>query len=331
MGEERPLELNGKKYISAKRAAKDFGYTTDYIGQLSRGGKIDSVRVGRDRFVDIESLSRYVENISSEEKTTGTITASLTPTTSKDILIDSNERVVPFKKSIDPVVDDNVVLNGSKTKIRISPLRDNSPERVVSFKKIFAGALALVIVLMVAFPALDGSSVVSDQSDSTQASSISALNKIDNVYMNFLHKIDRVIVSIWNNLRRKTLALLSPILGDNTKSTVVVNNSQTLPSGTVGVSSVEELKNLTVDLIDQELAKTIDYAEEAKKNSNGMVVTPSTGSPTGDEALKKAIAKKFSDKVVVSVDPSGESGTIQPIFKNQNDGTYLYVLVPSIK
>ena len=54
-----PLNLKGKKFISAKRAAEISGYASDYIGQLSRMGKIEARMVGRTWFVSEESLKNH--------------------------------------------------------------------------------------------------------------------------------------------------------------------------------------------------------------------------------------------------------------------------------
>lgn len=53
------LEIQGKKYISSKRAAKLTGYATDYIGQLARGGKVDATRVGRAWYVSERSILEH--------------------------------------------------------------------------------------------------------------------------------------------------------------------------------------------------------------------------------------------------------------------------------
>ena len=50
------LILEGKNYISAKRAAKIINYAQDYIGQLCRSEKLDCRMVGRSWFVTEESL-----------------------------------------------------------------------------------------------------------------------------------------------------------------------------------------------------------------------------------------------------------------------------------
>src|SRR3989344_6201953 len=50
------LILEGKNYISARRAARIINYAQDYIGQLCRSNKLDCKMVGRSWFVTEESL-----------------------------------------------------------------------------------------------------------------------------------------------------------------------------------------------------------------------------------------------------------------------------------
>ncbi len=68
MSKSREIILNGKKYISSKRAAKLTGYTNDYVGQLCRGEKIQSRMVGRTRFVNKSSLLDYSKKLKGNEK-----------------------------------------------------------------------------------------------------------------------------------------------------------------------------------------------------------------------------------------------------------------------
>lgn len=46
------LIFAGNKYISSKRAGKLTGYTTDYIGQMCRGNKIDCRLIGRNWYIN---------------------------------------------------------------------------------------------------------------------------------------------------------------------------------------------------------------------------------------------------------------------------------------
>ncbi len=57
--------LEGKEYISSKRASQLSGYAQDYIGQLARKGLIDAQRVGGLWFVSMTSLTEYKSNADS--------------------------------------------------------------------------------------------------------------------------------------------------------------------------------------------------------------------------------------------------------------------------
>ena len=65
------LFFDGKKYISAKRASEITGYTSDYIGQLCRGNKLECRQVGRGWFVSEFSIINHKKI--SAEKPRGTI------------------------------------------------------------------------------------------------------------------------------------------------------------------------------------------------------------------------------------------------------------------
>lgn len=53
------LTIEGKLYISSKRAAKVSGYAKDYIGQLCREGRVDSKLVGRSWYVYEPSIKEH--------------------------------------------------------------------------------------------------------------------------------------------------------------------------------------------------------------------------------------------------------------------------------
>lgn len=54
--------LEGKTYLSSKRAARETGYVQDYIGQLARKGLVDAQRVGGLWYVFPASLEAYKRN-----------------------------------------------------------------------------------------------------------------------------------------------------------------------------------------------------------------------------------------------------------------------------
>ncbi len=53
------LEISGKRYISTRRAAKEYKYHADYMGQLIRGKKLLGRKVGRSWYVELDSLREY--------------------------------------------------------------------------------------------------------------------------------------------------------------------------------------------------------------------------------------------------------------------------------
>ena len=59
---EESLIHNGKKFISSRQAASRTGYATDYIGQLCRAKKVESVLIGRTWYVDENSILKHKEN-----------------------------------------------------------------------------------------------------------------------------------------------------------------------------------------------------------------------------------------------------------------------------
>ncbi|MBY0472752.1 helix-turn-helix domain-containing protein [Patescibacteria group bacterium] len=54
------LEISGKRYISAKRIAKENKYHPDYVGQLIRAGRVSGTKVGRAWYVDEASFAEYL-------------------------------------------------------------------------------------------------------------------------------------------------------------------------------------------------------------------------------------------------------------------------------
>ncbi|MDP3646116.1 MAG: helix-turn-helix domain-containing protein, partial [bacterium] len=53
------LTIEGKQYISSKRASELSRYAQDYIGQLARAGLIDARRIGGLWYIHFESLKEY--------------------------------------------------------------------------------------------------------------------------------------------------------------------------------------------------------------------------------------------------------------------------------
>ena len=53
------ISINGREFIPASKAAREVGYTPDYVGQLCREGSISAERVGRSWYVDRAELREH--------------------------------------------------------------------------------------------------------------------------------------------------------------------------------------------------------------------------------------------------------------------------------
>lgn len=53
------ITIEGTKYVKASSLARDFGYTTDYVGQLCRANKVEAQLVGRSWFVNPTTLKDH--------------------------------------------------------------------------------------------------------------------------------------------------------------------------------------------------------------------------------------------------------------------------------
>ena len=62
------LIINGKEYIQSNHLAREFGYTSDYIGRLAREEKILATLVGRQWFVEPESLRVFAHQAQFEKE-----------------------------------------------------------------------------------------------------------------------------------------------------------------------------------------------------------------------------------------------------------------------
>jgi hypothetical protein len=61
------FSVNGKEYIQSSTLAATFGYTPDYIGKLARDEKILGTQVGRQWFIEPESLKIFLQKAQIEK------------------------------------------------------------------------------------------------------------------------------------------------------------------------------------------------------------------------------------------------------------------------
>jgi hypothetical protein len=106
------LFFENKKYISAKDASALTGYSQDYVGQLSRGNKVDSKKIGKVWYVNEESILNY-KKLPSESALNSVKKVS-------EILVEKNSEVSPVSVVS---VQSEIVKNTTETMV-ISDTRD---------------------------------------------------------------------------------------------------------------------------------------------------------------------------------------------------------------
>ncbi len=72
------LEIQGKKYISSKRAAEVTGYAKDYVGQLVRTQKVPAIRIGRSWYVDDALVRAHAGLVAAAQPAVSAVAASRT-------------------------------------------------------------------------------------------------------------------------------------------------------------------------------------------------------------------------------------------------------------
>ena len=81
------IEIEGVRYVKAIDVAKHIGYTTDYVGQLARAGKIDARQVGRAWYIREHELEEHKKGHirSNMEKTRDGVRKTLSSPSSHEI------------------------------------------------------------------------------------------------------------------------------------------------------------------------------------------------------------------------------------------------------
>jgi hypothetical protein len=62
------LDINGEQFVPSNVAAKQVGYTGDYVARLAREKKIDGTKVGKGWFVSLTSLQQFLERAKEEKQ-----------------------------------------------------------------------------------------------------------------------------------------------------------------------------------------------------------------------------------------------------------------------
>lgn len=303
------LILQDKNFISAKRAAEISSYTSDYIGQLCRGGKLECKMIGRSWFVTQESLLNHqlafspelapklqsfidaqkaevknvVEETSKVEEisipTPVQISAPILSPIVSSAMTPEPVSFVPRSFALPYYISENFLTSSAHKASRIF-----SPDTT---KLTFAaGVCALSLVFVFQSLSLNTTIVSNISSNPVTASVLSSSEEVVRKVISFFSAIPQLAINIF---------------GEN--SELASNNAVTeiSPKG-----------------------------EDDSLGFKGLAVVPSTNDPIKDEIIKDQIRASFSDEVKVKPDQSKTAGIITPVFKKAQGDDFIYVLVPNI-
>ena len=283
-------------YVASREAARLCNYTTDYIGQLCRGGHINATRVGRMWYVDKESLLSYKQKVllqnkqdfqTSRPSENIPLRDSSEETSDTDQVLGVEEHISFENRSThyhktDPHQDDKVVDQHSCAMPQFADYSHVALSDIdTGHKRAFAISLAIVLFIF-----FNAAYILRHSIPVPSVASIGSIaSGIGDTILDGAQYVRDGVYDLAHRLRY-----------------VFARNS----GGTT-------LQEPTTDTPELPPVRT------------GLVVAPSLKNPS---AQIEEIKNSFSDEVIVSVDESKTSGFIRPVFRSGKSENYIYVLVP---
>jgi hypothetical protein len=322
MGNEFIVE--GKKYISASRASKLYGYNSDYIGQLCRKGLVDSRMVGRVWFVEEKSILNhkivasqvprgripFSKKIDADFGSNFSITSDRSSSSSAHVSGASAVSGVGLSNKIYP----NPSLNFKSPSQEVSDFVNIANEKKQNrffAQKIVAGFVAIFVIVLAVPYFLNNESPFEK---------IISLKNSEFVAENIFRQTDSD-----TNVESFSSANVFIAIGDSFADTTGKIFESTIRS-MARLSEIYKYTTGKVRLAFSERNTTDDYIEP--RDRFGVAVVPSSGDVDVDQQIKDYVTNSFSDEAEIFPDESGNSGVIKPVFKNETDQEYLYVIVP---
>ncbi len=307
---EDSLILQDKNYISARRVHELFGYTSDYVGQLCRTGKLDCKMIGRSWFVTEKSIidhkSTIQEIVKSKTKEKRRIAKkvyqSFVATVKAPTLTVSEVSTITSIVSVSPIqsFDTQLLLSAPQHSLLSVP---------TSF----------------ALPYFVNESFLFSRFE--KPNTLFSLNNTSLIFAAGICVVS--LFFVFQSVNRDSV--ITANISNNQVTASIISSSQRIIAKTVAFFSA--IPQLAINTFKQDQNTTnINYksnlGDNSQKDFNGLAVVPSSNSPEKDEVIKSKIRESFSDEVAVKPDSSGTAGIITPVFRKAKGDDFVYVLVP---
>ncbi len=354
----KKLVIDGKKYISAKRASEIYGYNSDYIGQLCRENFFDAKRIGRAWFVAEDAIIHHKN--SGIKKVAEELPKHLSPI--RDVAAktgystDYVSRLCRTGQVECRMVQDKWYVSEAsvfqhkqaaeqKQKQRAEILKEKNTllrkaTHAVDEKNIPVAQSVSPVSSAQSFQTSPRVSSLAFRHNEYEAARVSHDESVAGLAPLFSKIIFAVLLAVVAIIPFWMIQYARPtVAGLENQSVAAV--SETVDSlvsvyTTVRVAVVSwwdesrgQVKRLTFRTSRSKGApRTEPPGTQEEGSQQGLVVIPSSASARTDEDVKDYVKSSFSDETAVTPDETGSSGIIKPIFKNHSDQEYLYVMVP---
>lgn len=345
------LIFQGRKYISSKRASKVSDYSSDYIGQLCRSGKLDAKMFGHTWFITEESLGRHMGTVSSPDafkaridnlqkgskKTSSGLNGDASETDESVGRISGRRAAELTGYSADYIgqlcrsgkLDAKMI--GHTWYVSQSSLYEyvrklEEDQRAAEFQKLSRQSS------IASKKNISAVSAITSPYQTVSASTLRAARSATRSGIRTSHPIRNSFFALCFVVIFVFAASMS-IAYIGGAGNVAVNNSSVAGVYSAAqavvaffsrqyeaiVARIIKSRDLTVRTPDEVGSQGTEY---------GLVVSPSSGSAEVDAARTAEIKNTFSDNVTVHPDQSGTAGVITPVFRTSNGKDFMYVLVP---
>ncbi len=327
------LILQDKNYISARRVHEVFGYSSDYVGQLCRAGKLDCKMVGRSWFVTEESIINHKllinEFLKNKNKEKSKVAKKLNKKTiAKQVEVPVEATV---EKAAEKVVVQSIPLLCAPIVIPIAtPITtpiEFHPITLVPGSFALPYSISESFLLACEYPKID-----KEIKKVTFVSPVKTYAGVGVFVLAFAFVAQSVLFPNFN-IGSSAKTLSQNISNSSIATASVASVSSAFSSSREVFSKVVSffttIPHMAFEIFDSISSKVAVIEEETPAPGfNGLAVAPASGRADQDEVIKQRIRDSFSDEVKVSPDKSGTAGVITPVFKKSTSDDFLYVLVP---
>jgi len=349
--------VNGEKFISARRAAKEVGYAEDYVGQLCRDGKLPARMVGRSWYVSRKAILNHKKGGAKKTAAPIVVVEQGAATGSKDLFF-NGERFISSTKAAKTVGYANDYIgqlcrSGALECKMVGRSWYVSRKSILTHKK--GGSKTIAPRKKIIAPRATKISAPEilrevEENIALPEASVFTYKKTSAVVLPALKKeTEEIVPTRWRVLSGIVVVFIAVFIVLNSgfswmayfapaaSNKVDIKIADASDSMTAAASNAESFASFVVGSVEAKItsifgskqAANTDTETASQFSPNGIVAIPENARHADDVAK---IQSDFSDPVNVTFDQDGQSGVITPDFQGATTTqNYTFVMVPVAK